>query len=446
MINPNTLKPFGKFCVTLGMIPSSYKASLTYEEQLLWFCNYLETKVIPAVNNNAEALEEVQALYEELRKFMIDYFAHLDVQEEIDNKLDEMAESGTLADIINQEIFDDLNSQIQENAQDIAEISRRKFLLVGDSYLEGYSPDGNVSSWGNYLLNKFGFTGSKVYRGGASFSNYNNSFYSLINDVSDTDYTDVIIMGGYNDKDGAFDSIVNGISDTVTLIKSKFTSLKNIYIGMCASSTLFDNTNKLVSVLYAYIHGAKDNNCKYLNGVEFSLLLNSYFSSDGIHPSQTGQYAIALNLLNAIYTGYANATIGYTSIGITTETGITGSLSNCGGYINNNILTIMCQSRNTLACNDLELICNSSDSIKLGSINSNLNIVGNYNNININIPAIIKNNGLYYTVNANLLIQDKDVYFRALCVNENNSNYMTFSKIEEIQLTPFSKCFITNTI
>ena len=155
MINPNTLKPFGKFCVTLGMIPSSYKASLTYEEQLLWFCNYLETKVIPAVNNNAEALEEVQALYEELRKFMIDYFAHLDVQEEIDNKLDEMAESGTLADIINQEIFDDLNSQIQENAQDIAEISRRKFLLVGDSYLEGYSPDGNVSSWGNYLLNKF---------------------------------------------------------------------------------------------------------------------------------------------------------------------------------------------------------------------------------------------------------------------------------------------------
>ena len=111
MITPKNLRPFGKFCVTLGMLPASYKESLTYEEQLLWFCNYLETKVIPAINTNSEALQEVQALYEEIRQFMIDYFAHLDVQEEIDNKLDEMAQDGTLADIINQEIFDNLNTK-----------------------------------------------------------------------------------------------------------------------------------------------------------------------------------------------------------------------------------------------------------------------------------------------------------------------------------------------
>lgn len=118
MITPKNLRPFGKFCVTLGMLPASYKESLTYEEQLLWFCNYLETKVIPAINNNAEALEEVQALYEEIRQFIVDYFAHLDVQEEIDNKLDEMVESGTLADIINQEIFDELNNKIDDNIEE----------------------------------------------------------------------------------------------------------------------------------------------------------------------------------------------------------------------------------------------------------------------------------------------------------------------------------------
>ena len=112
MINPNTLKPFGKFCITLGMIPSSYKASLSYEEQLFWFCDYLENKVIPAINNNAEALQEVQALYEEIRQFVIDYFSTLDVQDEIDNKLDEMTEDGTLAEIINQQIFDSLNTRV----------------------------------------------------------------------------------------------------------------------------------------------------------------------------------------------------------------------------------------------------------------------------------------------------------------------------------------------
>lgn len=432
------LTPFKWFILeNFPFIEADFDALTNYE----LFCKLGKeiNKIIDAMNLSGE---QVEALTDLVNNF----FDTLDVQEEINNKLDEMAQDGTLAEIINQDIFTELNNKINKNTNDIAEMQRRKFLIVGDSYLEGWTPEGTYTSWGQYFLTRTGFAGQLKSRGGACFSNYNNSFYSLVDETTATDFTDVIIMGGYNDKDGVFNTIVSGIAETVTLIKTKFPNIKNIYIGMCAGSTLFDNTNKLASVLYAYIHGAKDTNCKYLNGVEFSLLLNSYFSSDGIHPSATGQYAIALNLLNAFYTGYANAITNYTSIGITPETGITGSLSSCGGYINNNILSIMCQSRNTFTCNDLELICNNSNSIKLGTINSNLNIVGNYNNINFDVPAIIKNNGLYYTVNANLLIEDKNVYFRALCVNENNSNYMTFSKIEEIQLSSFNATFITNTI
>lgn len=46
---------------------------------------------------------------------MLNYFNNLDVQEEINNKLDEMAEDGTLADIINEEIFENLNNEINYN-------------------------------------------------------------------------------------------------------------------------------------------------------------------------------------------------------------------------------------------------------------------------------------------------------------------------------------------
>lgn len=99
-ININTLKPFTKFCISIGMIPSSYKESLTYEEQLLWFCNYLENTVIPAINNNGEAVTELQNLFIELKNYVDNYFTNLDVQEEINNKLDEMAEDGTLQEII----------------------------------------------------------------------------------------------------------------------------------------------------------------------------------------------------------------------------------------------------------------------------------------------------------------------------------------------------------
>ena len=102
MIKIDKLNPFGRLCVTLGMLPSSYKESLTYEEQLLWMLNYIEKTLIPTINNNAQAVEELQALYLELKSYVDSYFENLNVQQEINNKLDQMAESGQLTDIIAQ--------------------------------------------------------------------------------------------------------------------------------------------------------------------------------------------------------------------------------------------------------------------------------------------------------------------------------------------------------
>lgn len=109
-INPEGLRPFKKFCMTIGALPSSYLESLTYQELLLWFCDYLQNTVIPTVNNNAEAVEELQNLYAELKSYVDNYFKNLDVQDEINKKLDEMAETGELQTIINE--FMKLNATI----------------------------------------------------------------------------------------------------------------------------------------------------------------------------------------------------------------------------------------------------------------------------------------------------------------------------------------------
>ena len=93
-------RAFTRFCMTIGAVPSSYLEGMTIERQLLWFCSYLEKEVIPAVNNNAGAVEELQALYTQLKDYVDHYFDNLDVQEEINNKLDDMAESGELEAII----------------------------------------------------------------------------------------------------------------------------------------------------------------------------------------------------------------------------------------------------------------------------------------------------------------------------------------------------------
>lgn len=94
------LKPFTKFCCTIGNIPTSYMISLSYEEQLLWLCDYIKNTIIPAVNGNSEAITELQTLFTQLKNYVDNYFVNLDLTQEIEKVLDEMVESGKLGEIL----------------------------------------------------------------------------------------------------------------------------------------------------------------------------------------------------------------------------------------------------------------------------------------------------------------------------------------------------------
>ena len=107
-----------RHCMTIGEIPTSYKVSLTYEEQLLWFCKFLQDEVIPVVNNNSEVVEELKT-----------WFENLDVQDEINNKLDEMAESGELENIIS--AYLNLNGVLSFNT--VADMVASTTLVAGST-------------------------------------------------------------------------------------------------------------------------------------------------------------------------------------------------------------------------------------------------------------------------------------------------------------------------
>ena len=152
MADLKLIKPLGvqniinKFCLTIGMIPSSYKLSLTYEEQILSIGKYLEETVIPALNNNAEAVAELQALFVQLKDYVENYFDNLDVQNEVNAKLDEMANSGKLAEIINEEIFGELNEKINNNTQEINEFKNYPYfdILKNGGFADGITPNDNL--------------------------------------------------------------------------------------------------------------------------------------------------------------------------------------------------------------------------------------------------------------------------------------------------------------
>lgn len=121
--------PFVRFCA--ANIPMVFDDSLSYYECLCALWKWLQTDVIDVINNNAtvtqkwreeltefegnvtDEIEEFESdmrsdfsnlndAFDTLKTWVETYFDNLDVQQEINNKLDDMAEQGVLADIISQ--------------------------------------------------------------------------------------------------------------------------------------------------------------------------------------------------------------------------------------------------------------------------------------------------------------------------------------------------------
>lgn len=89
----NDLKPFRYWCQKV--LPLVYDDSLSYYELLCKVVDYLN-KTMENVNKLSENFDELQHAFNTLKKYVENYFNNLDVQEEINKKLDEMSKDGTL--------------------------------------------------------------------------------------------------------------------------------------------------------------------------------------------------------------------------------------------------------------------------------------------------------------------------------------------------------------
>ena len=149
-VNVKDLKPFTRFLYTIGELPTSYLLSMTYEEQLIWLCHYLKETVIPTVNNNAEAVEEVQNIVMLMQDYINHYFDNLDVQEEINRKLDNMAEDGSLNEIISNYMTPIIESQNERinNINNVAIKNTAVGVTITRGTVEGaiYGVDTNTSN------------------------------------------------------------------------------------------------------------------------------------------------------------------------------------------------------------------------------------------------------------------------------------------------------------
>lgn len=294
------LEPFKFFCLqNFPFIEEDFDALTNYE---------LMCKIVEYVNKNIEKTNELGTEVQNL----INWFNNLDLQEEVNQKLDDMATSGELAEIINQEIFEELNSRVTG-----LENPFEKMIIIGDSYSTGYfgSASNTIKSWSAYLIELLNITNYyKFDENGAGFVNIGDNGHTFltllqnnINQITNrNDVKKIVICGGYNDRNYYKSNITNAINSFIEYCEEQFPNAQ-IYIGMISNSSENNatGTNKRFYIINNVLIPYKSSKAIYLNGVENILKNYSYFTdlTDTTHPNADGQKALGYGIYKSLISG-----------------------------------------------------------------------------------------------------------------------------------------------
>lgn len=361
--------------VETGLQPAFYdKESGTVLQQTA----RMYAKVNELIASNNKLASDFTTLY----NYVHDYFDNLDVQTEINNKLDAMVEDGTMATIINQEIFGELNTAVNANTLAIEGLTGRvstvegsittinntltvdeanDTIIIGDSYIAGEWYEGGLD-WGNQLAGLMGLTvgtncfiaaanGSGFVREGAGGATFGTLLSGLSTTITNHNkIKNIIVCGGLNDVNADTQSeIQTAISNFITSAKSSYPNA-TVYVGMIgwnagsSNATLRDSVNTMVLPAYQACSGYGG---VYLNGVEYILHYYSFLGASGAtdapdasHPTTTGQRFLSRGIYEALKSGYTNLTVSESS------TTMAGSI--CKLNIKNNQLEMRFQGNATL--------------------------------------------------------------------------------------------------
>lgn len=120
----NNVKKIPHFTYTIGMLPTSFKDSLTYQEQLTWLCNYLSATIEPSLNNTIDAFNE-----------LLDEFNTLDTN--VTDTLNQYNETLTTA-------LEDLNTALSQGLTDIQNYFSEELVTIATNYLNEHVNNGDI--------------------------------------------------------------------------------------------------------------------------------------------------------------------------------------------------------------------------------------------------------------------------------------------------------------
>lgn len=205
-------------------------------------------------------------------------------------------------------------------------LSLRRFLFIGDSWGTGMGLEDTSKSYqqlvkarllrnnSNHEVALYASNGSGFTTTGNTFLDQLNTAYTEINQELSTftesikpkDVTDIIALGGINDKDSTYETVKSAVATFISNAKSKFPNAK-IHIGCLGWSAIAHENNKIYTISYrAYKDQVPYSGACYIKGSEYCMHNYNYFQQDAYHPTLNGAIVIADFLTNYLLSGSAS--------------------------------------------------------------------------------------------------------------------------------------------
>lgn len=248
-----------------------------------------------------------------------------------------------------------ISNRVNELESTKSALADRFFIFVGDSYMYGYTPNGKIEGFADKVKKITGLNGNIFARGGEGFAK-SGPYGNFLDRLKDYDgdknkVTDVVVVGGYNDQGYSYTQIGSGISEFYRYMYSNFPNA-TLSIGMDAWSTSPTKYNSIRKVLEAYTKASASVPFRMIKNIEYALHFSDFFSSDGFHPNNDGQNAIANYLVSWILGGDINVVRGYDQPTITSYSAFQlGSTSQFYTQLNNNVAEFLCSAQTGVKCN-----------------------------------------------------------------------------------------------
>lgn len=218
-----------------------------------------------------------------------------------------------------------INSSIDNVKRDVAGLEARldkgesigSFYVIGDSYLEGYNPEGDVSGFGNRIKTTLKIP---VYnedaQGGAKWDN--STVTHITADL--LNYEVILIALGHNNMTSNTVNVSQYVAATLNKLETLGYKGK---VFLCSTlATAKYTCQRMLEVDENIVRGMQTANysfaCAFLaNGWSWLIDSDDYDTADkGQHPKQIGQNIIAANIISGMFGGNTlNAAHGYGSSG-----------------------------------------------------------------------------------------------------------------------------------